>query len=442
MKKKNILHISLCLLTVLFLSIHGIQMISHYLKITPLSGVTLATKKAELNDSTWLHHTYQTSTDAYLQENYGFRPWYIRLYNQIRFSLFNQYNTNYRLGKNGVLFEKHFIEKYYGKHTVNKKNIQTTIGKLSQIRDSLNAHNKEIILVFAPGKATYYTDFIAARDQRVKESNTYENHIEVLKESTIPYIDINQWFLNAKDTTKIPLFPRTGTHWSCYGAYIAYDSIINFIAHQLNHPMGSLSIAKPHKTLDLKPVDYDIESGLNLIFPLTRDSLAYPKIRVNSTDSTFKPRAIIISDSFFWNLYNLGIDKKFFTDLKFWYYNSSIFPESFNSQLYTKDIDLKEQIDNHDIFIVMACPATMNDLGWGFIQNTYAAVVDKTYQPNFNKKFNRLVTEYATKIRNSKTWYNQIKQKAIARKLPLDTMLLYDARWMAKEKLKTEGVLF
>ena len=39
--------------------------------------------------------------------------------------------------------------------------------------------------------------------------------------------------------------------------------------------------------------------------------------------------------------------------------------------LFTSDIDLKKEINDHDVIIIMSTQATMTDLGWGFIEKLY-----------------------------------------------------------------------
>jgi hypothetical protein len=79
---------------------------------------------------------------------------------------------------------------------------------------------KQVLVILAPGKASYFPEFIPDEMATITKLNTnYEGYKAELKESTVPFIDAHQWFRNMKDTSRYPLFPKCGIHWSKYGEY-------------------------------------------------------------------------------------------------------------------------------------------------------------------------------------------------------------------------------
>ena len=69
-------------------------------------------------------------------------------------------------------------------------------------------------------------------------------------------------------------------------------------------------------------------------------------------------------------MYNFGLSQVF-DKSHFWYYNKEIYPETFSKPLAPLDVDLKKEINDHDVILLMSTQATLPDLGWGFIERMY-----------------------------------------------------------------------
>ena len=98
--------------------------------------------------------------------------------------------------------------------------------------------------------------------------------------------------------------------------------------------------------------------------------MGYPQIKFENVMSKVKPNLLVVSDSYYWGMFNFGISTVF-NKSHFWYYNKEVYPETFSKPLFTSDIDLKKEINDHDVIIIMSTQATMTDLGWGFIEKLY-----------------------------------------------------------------------
>jgi len=98
--------------------------------------------------------------------------------------------------------------------------------------------------------------------------------------------------------------------------------------------------------------------------------MGYPDISFDADTTLSKPSSLVISDSFYWIMFNFGLSNVF-SDSHFWFYNAQIYPDSYSSPLETSQVNLKEEIDKHDVIILMATEATLPKFGWGFIEKTY-----------------------------------------------------------------------
>jgi len=360
----------LLIIILLVLVLPIIQEKFKFIHLRPLKGAIIEPQKEYFSLKTWFSGEYQENEEKYINETFGFRNLFIRINNQIAFWMFNKAKANgVIIGKKNYLFEENYIKAYYGTDFVGVDSITTKIKKLKFIQDTLSKLNKNLIIVFAAGKGSYYPEYFPDKYKSNKGKTNYEYYVKLAQQYDLHFIDFNNYFCINKGISKYPLYPQYGIHWSYYGASFAADSIIKTIENLRN-------IKMPHihwdniRMDDAKDIDYDIGDGMNLLLPLKSFKMAYPELEFDFDSQNTKPSSIVISDSFYWIMFNFGISKVF-SDSHFWFYNTQIYPDSYTSPLETSQVNLKEEINKHDVFIIMATEATLPKLGWGFIEKTY-----------------------------------------------------------------------
>jgi len=442
---RNRTHIILVFTTVILLTIPSLQMFSKFIQVKPLSGVSKKQKLPSFNFQDWVNYQYQPQLYTYLLENYGIREDFIRIYNQFHFNFYNKGNSNVMVGKDNYLFEPWFIFSYNGENYIGDKKIKDQIHKIQMVQDTLHSLNKELLVFLSPGKVSYWPEFVPEKhfSSENKPSN-YTKYSEELGRSKINYIDGNAWFIAAKDTSLYPLFPKTGTHWSFYGSCLAYDSIIRFITKNTSFHLVDTQITNIHPTSNLKKTDTDIENILNLLLPLDRLELPYPTMKLLNPEEADQPNTVVISDSYFWNIFNdYPTKNKVFNDFQFWYYNKTIYPDSYKKPTQTTDLNFTSVVDKTDLFVLMACPQTIENLGWGFIDRSYDHFYNNTIMDSLQQKQNTLkqdkhesILVMINNIKRNKKWFSQIKEKAKSRGITVDSMLYLDARYLINKKHK------
>lgn len=369
----------LFVLMLLMLVLPYLQDVLYLVKLTPLRGALTTNEKSNFSFGKWFSGEYQEKQEQYVNENFGLRNLFIRINNQIAFSLFNKAKANgVIIGKNDYLYEEGYIKAYYGSDYIGTDSINNRIQKLKYIQDTLQKLHKDLIIVFAAGKGSFYPEYFP-NDMKSKRSITnLQKHTELAQKYSLNYINFNSYFVKNKQTSKYPLYPKYGIHWSTYGMCIAADSIIHYIEQKRKIDMPSIywdkiDIDEPRES------DYDIADGMNLKCKLKSFKMGYPQIKYESDSLKVKPSVLVISDSFYWGLFNFGITNTF-SKSQFWYYNEQIYPESYNSPLNTKDVNLKDEINKYDVIIIMATEVTLPKLGWGFIENTYSLFKTPQYK--------------------------------------------------------------
>ena len=129
--------------------------------------------------------------------------------------------------------------------------------------------------------------------------------------------------MQMKDTVSYPLFPQTGTHWSNLAAQHVTDSLVDYLEVLGGINMHNLVLDKPYQRT-LKP-DADLESLMNLIWPLKKAPNFLTKVYVDHDSTAVRPILLTIGDSFYWNILNFVPMWHVFEGLPYWYYFSTAY---------------------------------------------------------------------------------------------------------------------
>ncbi len=358
---------------VLLMSLPIIQSKLELFEIEPLDGAITKLEEPHFTISSWLNGSYQKKQQDYLNENFGFRDVFVRLHNDLDFRLYNEINAkNVILGKDNYLFEENYILTYKGLDFIGEQKIEKKVNKLVKLKDTLNAKGIDIIVILAPGKGSYYPEFIPDKYKpTVRSISNYEVYQRKLKEAKINLIDAHQWFRDMKKTSPYPLFPKTGIHWSAYGEFLVVDSLMSYISTlSTSYHMPKYIIDEIEVSSEMKKRDNDIEKGMNLLFDISTVNMAYPKYHLKSDSLTKSPRVLSVSDSFYWGIYNMGVARDIFNEGQFWFYNKKIFQED-RSPRMVRDVNIIEEVEKHDLILLIATDATLYKFAFGFIDKLF-----------------------------------------------------------------------
>lgn len=151
--------------------------------------------------------------------------------------------------------------------------------RLEGIGDRLKEKGVELLVVLAPGKGSFYPEYIPDRYLTYKREETnFEALRTQLDEHDIAYLDLKSWFEDMKENSRARmfLFPKTGTHWSTYGMHLAADSILRYLDGALPGDQPRWEIGLSDLSEVLRDQDRDIEEGLNLKYPIEKFPMPYP----------------------------------------------------------------------------------------------------------------------------------------------------------------------
>lgn len=355
----------------ILLTIPLVQTVTRIIKEQGLKGAVTLAENPVLSLKSWFTADYQVKKEKYYNDAFGFRSFFVRVNNQMALSLFREVHAfSVIFGKENYLFEENYIKAWYGADFIGTDSIAKRIARLKFIQDELLVrYNKNLMIVITAGKGSFYPEYFPLERTYPKGPTNYETHVKMAGEAGLKIIDFNGWFLENRARSPYPLYPRYGIHWSIYGASLAADSILDYIEKARGIDLPSLSwdrveIRKAYKD------DYDMGYGLNLLFKLRRDKMAYPVLKFESEEGKTKPSVLVIADSFYWGMFKFGITKAFSTS-DFWFYNKEIYHTVIGPPTEVSQVSLWEQIQSHDVIILMGTESNLPNFGWGFIEQAY-----------------------------------------------------------------------
>ena len=181
-----------------------------FIKIMPLKGAIVKVEKPGFSANNWFSESYKMKMEKYLNQIFGIRNFFVRLNNQLQYSFFNKAQAKgVIVGKEDYLYEESYIDAYYARDFLGKEIITDQIGKLKIIQDSLSLKGVDLILVFAPGKASFYPEYIPDRYDTIRGITNHEYYTEQANSAGINHIDFSSWFISLKDTSANCLYPKT-----------------------------------------------------------------------------------------------------------------------------------------------------------------------------------------------------------------------------------------
>lgn len=398
----------------------------------PLAGSFTSAKKPVAGFNEWWSGTFQDSFEIYHNEQFGLRNSFVRLHNQFQYDLFRRINTKGVIsGKNDFLFELKNITAYNGNDYVGDAALREMTRKLKILQDSLDKKNITLVVVFAPGKASFYPEYIPDELNKAGKPTNYKTLSSSFNAAGINFLDFNKWFIREKDKAPCPLYPKTGIHWSRYGALMATDSLLTYLEKKRNVDLPSVVMKGFRWSDSIQSPDDDIGKSLNLIFPVKPLLMGYPDYNFESPDQKAKVRMMVIGDSFFWNLFDIRLAPRSLESIDFWYYNYQVYHTDGRPMELAENADNCLESETNNVVMIMASESNLNGLGWGYIDDAFDYFVLKRK----DRILDKMVRSYETKIRMDQAWMMTIRAKAEAAKIPLDSMIHLDAVYLAEKKM-------
>lgn len=392
-----------------------------------LDGAFSVTNYIPFSVDRWVNGEYQKNTENYLNDHFGFREFFVRLNNQVRFSLFNKLsNKTATIGKNNFLYENAYISSYAGKDFIGKELIEENTRKIKFLQDTLATLGKQLLIVLAPSKARIYPEYISDSLKPNPISN-YHEYVNGFTEHKINFIDFNAIFLAKKKHAAYPLYPTLGIHWSVLEGIRAYDTILNYLSNLSGRNLPDMIITKEVEKKELEDPDDDMGKNLNMLCLPEHLKMAYPQFTVDKKGAD-PSNLLAVGDSYWWDIFLRKLPKKTFLFNEFWYYNKEIWGNNSFEKFYVDSVDIKRRILQTDFIIIVSTEINLNRLGFGFFDMAINSLRNKITPTT--KELN----DYRAEIKHNTEWMDQIKIKSAQKNISIDSMLTLDANWIFQLK--------
>lgn len=332
-------------------------------KVTGLYGVDFPLEPVSFNTDNWLEGSFQDYIRDYAKENIGFKPYFVRLANQINFSIFGQWNSTHVVrGKHDYLYETGYVANVQGKGLIHDDSLKDITRGLSVLNSWLQEHNKQLIVILAPNKARYFPEYLPEGENYFAAKSNYSATKDAFVKAELPLIDCIEFFSEKKGIAPYALMPKCGTHWSIYGSCAVADTVMSFLDYRIEEPFRDFEIGKVEVTSKPRFTDNDLNMLLNLMFDIPSDSLAYPELVPTGTER--KLNVLGIGDSFYLSfLQNGWVEKCFDPNSLFFFYFISAYRGTEKIDKFSRDFAFKKLLEDADV--VLLCATEPN------IQRTY-----------------------------------------------------------------------
>jgi hypothetical protein len=363
---------------ILLLLLPAFQARLHLVELEALGGY-VAPEEVVHPDFSWVdlyQATYQPRLEQYLNGRVGFREWFVRLRNQFSYSVLRTPQArDIVIGRDRVLYEKRPIDAYMGSDFIGPAMVRHYVRRFKAVQDTLARRGKLLVFVATPSKASYLPEYLPAHYQAMPRRPTnYAALTAEMRAAGVNLLDLSSLFRQWKDTTRYPLFPRGGIHWSMYGAALAGDTLIGYLNQHYHHVLRDFKVGPGEVSREPRGNDNDVVRALNVLWAPAAYRMNYPVVATQPLQPQQRqPNLLLIGDSFCWMIMYPFISEAFNNQQsRFWYYNHEVaWPDNRPEGTEVWRLDRKQQYLSRDIIVVMFTEYNLANPDSGFSDNAY-----------------------------------------------------------------------
>jgi hypothetical protein len=169
------------------------------------------------------------------EESFFQRNVLIQNYNRLRIKLGDRVLNNVLIGKNGWIefTGGRNLDAYQNVLKFSPEDLKTFAQTIRNCHEYAREQDITFLMVVAPNKASIYSDKLPDQIQRLSDVSQLDQLNKYLRKQNIPQVlDLRPALLDARKSQET--YYPVGTHWNAYGAYVAYETIINALSQ--DHP--------------------------------------------------------------------------------------------------------------------------------------------------------------------------------------------------------------
>lgn len=315
----------------------------------------------------------QAEFESFVQQRLPGKPFMVRLRNEITFSMLGTVsNINYSMNRERNLFSWENVS-YYLQYfaPVSKEGAGELRGKLELLERLLADNGKELYIFITPCKVRYTEEELPWVDKVMapeRQDGNYERLMSELKDSDLKYFDSIAYMAEhgGEFDSRVPLFYRTGLHWSVYVGNVVGAAFGDFLEEESGYNLPEMEItARPCEG----PVYPDADSFE--VFNLLQkpyDDYYEPVIRV--TDAATDAPGVLCRGGSFMGQSVAALIRNHYFGKNVSMENRQVFTEEFAGvqgfDSY-EQLDLKEYFKDIDIVVLEVNETAVSEMSFGFI---------------------------------------------------------------------------
>lgn len=276
--------------------------------------------------------TSREDIENYINDNIGFRSFFVKLYTNLKFrGLGIVTSDRIQKGCDGWYFynDENNIELVSGAYPdFDEKTLAAICEQQLRIQEKLREQGIEYVLILPPSKVSIYPEMLTSGDYTVGETpaDLLADYLE--DHSDIKVVRVKDALLKEKQRNTEQLFFKTDTHWTEYGAYIAYREVITSLnrwglvqsapvdvqfvpssySGEFSKMLGDPSLLPPEQVLEseiLHPNAVAVQDGerFQRFQELTKEN-SQEENKLYQNTSSDGPDLLLLGDSMFnyWNM--------------------------------------------------------------------------------------------------------------------------------------------
>ena len=179
-----------------------------------------------------LHDSFPGAFDECYSDNFDLRNQFLWFNSKLRFQLFSIPPVDGKafIVRNGWMYlVKNEMDTYLGNNMADESKLTRYYDIFSYRKNFLDSIGCKYYVVFVPIKTSVYPEFLPLAKRKTVELTLTDQLVNLLDTVTgLTLIDLRSVFANSKGGER--MYHKTHNHWNDYGAYVAYEAILNVIS--------------------------------------------------------------------------------------------------------------------------------------------------------------------------------------------------------------------
>jgi alginate O-acetyltransferase complex protein AlgJ len=172
----------------------------------------------------WLRGGRTAEVTRLYNERFALKDAGIDLFGTLSYVAFGEGRDGVLIGSDGWLFSKEEFQT--DKHS--RERLAANLALIAQARDALAARGVRLVTTIVPSKADIYPEELGRYRWPAEPASRYDAIVETLTKANVPVVDLRPALQAAK--SEAPVFLKTDTHWTPYGANAAAEAVAMSVA--------------------------------------------------------------------------------------------------------------------------------------------------------------------------------------------------------------------